>query len=275
MLDDTMYGCRRSMSIPGFTLREILLQRTTAIPEHGHDLAYLGIVFGGGIVDEAAGDRYELSAGDVIFRPPGSRHRNVIAGGTSVGLVVELEPEVMSSFRPLYGNQLRSIVMPSGRMEGLPQRLAAELRRRDAARDFIIRGLLIQLLALGARRAHDGVKWPETPWLRDAQAYINANLGKALSLDDVAEAAGVSPLTLSRNFRLRLGMPLRDYVREMRIAQATSALVETTRSIGDIAAACGFYDQAQFARAFRGLTGMTAAEYRRLYRTAAVYENER
>jgi AraC-like DNA-binding protein len=39
-------------------------------------------------------------------------------------------------------------------------------------------------------------------------------------------------------------------------------LRESRRPIGEIAAECGFYDQATFCRQFRAATGLTPGQYR-------------
>ena len=49
----------------------------------------------------------------------------------------------------------------------------------------------------------------------------------------------------------------------VRVEQAGTLLVTTTRAISDIAASCGFYDQAQMTRQFRNVVGVTPGHYRR------------
>lgn len=51
-------------------------------------------------------------------------------------------------------------------------------------------------------------------------------------------------------------------MRRKRIAFARQELARTRRSVGEIAAACGYENQGKFGEVFRRETGMTPLEYR-------------
>jgi AraC family transcriptional regulator len=93
--------------------------------------------------------------------------------------------------------------------------------------------------------------------------YIEANLGKDLSLLTLAAEAGVSPAHLARGFKRATGGSLHKYLMRRRVDWAAALLVSTEQSIAEIALETGFSSQAHLTTAFRHLYGTTPATYRR------------
>lgn len=99
-------------------------------------------------------------------------------------------------------------------------------------------------------------------------AAIEASLSARLSLSDLAEVAGISPVQLSRVFRSHTGMPVMRYVRQRRLEQALGLLAATERGVAEIAAECGFADLSNFHHAFSRAVGTSPAAYRRKLATS-------
>ncbi len=89
-----------------------------------------------------------------------------------------------------------------------------------------------------------------------------ANLGTNLSVSDLARIAEVSKPQLDRQVRRVFGMSPKQLVQRLRFDDAMFRLSHTNQPIADVAAECGFFDQASFTRQFRGATGMTPGAYR-------------
>ncbi|RKI51017.1 helix-turn-helix domain-containing protein [Corallococcus sp. AB004] len=93
------------------------------------------------------------------------------------------------------------------------------------------------------------------PALRLVERFITANLGRQLSLEELARAAATSPRTLARRVQAGLGMTPLEFVQRVRVAHA-SHLLETTRdSVDDVAARVGYADAAAFRRVYRRYAG--------------------
>lgn len=99
--------------------------------------------------------------------------------------------------------------------------------------------------------------------LRRVKSYVNQNFGDDLSLDAMAEVAGMSKYHFCRLFRQSAGVTPYQYLLGVRVDRAKRLLQETEDSIGDIAEQVGFNSQSQFNRAFRKLAGTTPAAFRR------------
>ncbi|RUO93688.1 helix-turn-helix domain-containing protein [Corallococcus sp. AB018] len=93
------------------------------------------------------------------------------------------------------------------------------------------------------------------PVLRSVERFITANLGRQLTLAELARAAATSPRTLARRVQAGLGMTPLEFVQRVRVAHA-SHLLETTRdSVDDVAARVGYADAAAFRRVYRRYAG--------------------
>ncbi|MGF1647190.1 MAG: helix-turn-helix domain-containing protein [Kineosporiaceae bacterium] len=93
-------------------------------------------------------------------------------------------------------------------------------------------------------------------------AAIRADVGQRWTVDRLAAAAGLSRPRFQRLCTATLGLPPTKLVQRLRIERAVRLATTTTLPFGDIAAECGFYDQASFTRQFRAVLGLTPGAYR-------------
>lgn len=100
--------------------------------------------------------------------------------------------------------------------------------------------------------------------IRRVTNYIDANLCERLTLEMLAEHAGMSPNYLSTFFHKISGITLWDYINSKRIDMAIHKLSDEdlNKNILDIAYSCGFNNTANFNKAFKKATGMTPTQYR-------------
>jgi AraC family transcriptional regulator len=96
-----------------------------------------------------------------------------------------------------------------------------------------------------------------------AIAYIEDNPDRAISLRELAAAAGLSRFHFSRLFKRHLGLSPAKYVECARIEQAKALIVNAEMSLANIAHAVGFADQSHFSRRFRVHAGRTPAAFAR------------
>jgi len=120
-----------------------------------------------------------------------------------------------------------------------------------------------------------GVRYPvETPEdrkrhfrdLAPVVKYLEKHYSDAVSMVEMARLAGLSSTHFNRRFREVFGMPPSRFLHALRVEKARQLLVETRRSVGEIAAETGYHDQSHFTRHFRKLTGMAPGRYRSEFR---------
>ncbi len=87
--------------------------------------------------------------------------------------------------------------------------------------------------------------------------YVLANLHENISLDDLSRVANLSPFHLARVFKQHTGLSPHQFVIQQRIESAKQRLRQPNATIGDVASAVGFADQAHFSRHFKALVGVT------------------
>ena len=93
-------------------------------------------------------------------------------------------------------------------------------------------------------------------------SFIEEHYPEKISLQDIAEAAGISSRECSRCFARTIGHSPVDYLNTYRLRQAAGMILETGDPIGLIAEKCGFLSDSYFGKAFREMTGCTPREYR-------------
>jgi LacI family transcriptional regulator len=99
----------------------------------------------------------------------------------------------------------------------------------------------------------------------EAVQFIRDNVGRPIRLDDVCEAVALSRRNLQRRFRPVRGRTVEQEIRHARIERAKRLLRETSLTIRQVAARCGFNYLSHFGRVFREFTGTTPAAYRRQF----------
>ena len=110
--------------------------------------------------------------------------------------------------------------------------------------------------------------------IQDLQQWLEKNLDKSLSLDEVAARSGYSKWHLQRMFRSVTGDALGSYIRTRRLSRAASELCHKDQSILDIALQSGFDSQQSFSRAFKRQFSQTPGAYRSQMANGKTYRYE-
>lgn len=102
------------------------------------------------------------------------------------------------------------------------------------------------------------------------ETYIEQHYFEDIRLSDLANMVGMSEVSFSRFFHLRTGKRLSEYIVDVRLGYASRMLVDTTRSISEVAYSCGFNNLSNFNRLFKKYKGYTPAEFRKLYKKCKI-----
>jgi AraC-like DNA-binding protein len=245
----------------------------------------------------------DMPAGTVAFIPPDFRHAWGSEVGTTIAVHFDLHArprlELPDNIRML-GRTVERVplpVMPGFRLGAGEGETALALRLVTApARPEEWRELLGDLVDLWNRRAartvegslrvaevvgqalrmlagEDGAgRLPDPapgadPRIREVLRTLGGPDGGALgprpSVAQLAALANMSEPSFRAAFTRATGTSPRRYLEESRVEQAARALVETDRTVTEIAHAVGYDDPYHFSRVFRRVNGVSPRAYRR------------
>ncbi len=99
--------------------------------------------------------------------------------------------------------------------------------------------------------------------ITEAIYYLERNYTKDISITDVAKASGYSTAYFSRLFLKQVGQSYTDYLIAIRIRHVQDLLLNSNRSITDIALETGFKYPGNMTKCFKKITGLTPMEFRK------------
>ena len=146
-----------------------------------------------------------------------------------------------------------------GQPEEIMERILAEVagfaggqRQRDD----------MTLVVIKVEGGCDGVRLTPAS-VRRVTELVDAKIEDGATLNEMAEAAGLSTGYFSQMFRKSTGETPHQFVLRQRIERAKQMLRAPEGRVLDVAVACGFKTQQHFARVFRRMCGASPTEYRR------------
>ncbi len=140
-----------------------------------------------------------------------------------------------------------------------------------------IHGLLIELttdastrpLSVGGstKEENEGAAHHEGAVVR-VIAYLQTHYRTNIRIIELAQYVGHHPVYLGQLFKKETGYSVREYIHQLRTAEAKRLLRETDLKIAAIAEMLGYHDPEAFGEKFKALTAISPSEYRngaRLY----------
>ena len=259
----------RDPDLPGVEARTSEY-REAAFREHAHPTYSIGAVESGRVVFALHGANHEACAGQMVFIEPDAVH------------ACNPDPDGSLAYRMFYVSTDRVEAVAAetlGPDAGLPKfvspvaddpELVAVWRALHEA--MIHGGSRLEkesLLTLGLagcieRHARLGAPQPSqggAEGVERARTLLIDRLADKISLDELAEAAGVSRYHFLRVFQAETGLTPHAYQSQLRVDQAKTLLAKGL-DISRVAAETGFADQSHFTRVFRRFTGATPNQYR-------------
>lgn len=188
--------------------------------------------------------------------------------GPDSALIVTINPDVLASAAEELGlnrNRLEVVnrfQVRDSQIEHICWALKAEMERGYPTGRTFLDSLSTALAAALVRRHSSLAALPTAAHtcisgqrFRQALSYIEANLQQDLSLNEIAQAVGVSASHLKTTFRQLMGSPVHQYVIQRRVERAATLLVQGRLSISEVAQETGFAHQSHLAKHMHRLLG--------------------
>jgi AraC family transcriptional regulator len=247
-----------SADVNGLTVSELAFPPGYAQEPFEPEFPYLALVLQGSLEKTFARRRLALGDASALTMPAGAIH--AARFGSAGARIIVIRRRSSNGPSPSCLTRLAELEGPG--FTWLAWRLAAELRAPDSAAPIAAEGLALELLATASRDPGPRITRRVPPWLREAEEVLRSATTECLRLGPLAQAVGVHPAHLAREFRARHGVSVGEYGRRHRLARAAVQLATTESPIAEIASAAGFADQSHFTRLFRKHVGLTPACYR-------------
>lgn len=106
--------------------------------------------------------------------------------------------------------------------------------------------------------------------VKEAQAYIENNLHKKISGEDLSSRFAVGRRNFDRRFIKATGNTPIEYVQRVKIESAKKAFETSRKTINQVMYEVGYSDIKSFREVFRKITGMSPLEYRAKYNKEAL-----
>lgn len=211
-------------------------------------------------------ERLDASAGVVEIGSPGSVPATRIMAGHfrpsphAFPLLRHLLPPVV---------HVRAGEPGAARLTRLFEQIDDEVRSERLAASFVV-GRLLDVMLVEALR--ERTRRPEgavglvgglaDPRLAKAIGAIHADAARRWSVDGLAAVAGMSRSSFAERFAVRVGLSPMAYLAAWRLALAKDALLDPSRSVGEIALSVGYASTSAFSNAFRTAVGSSPARFR-------------
>ena len=220
---------------------------------------------GSGVVESGA-RRFEVQASELVWIANETPHAHA-ANESSPWTLLWFRfdgPNTSAVRTRLFGDGLPRVKIGDGPgMAAWFERLFGALRRRERNLDFRLNQLLSEFFLF----VDHALAAPGSPETRDpisaVVAAVRDDIGRAWTVEDIAELARLSPSQTRRLFQKHLRESPRRWLIRERLIAAQSLMLRDGSPIAGVAEACGFCDVYHFSREFKRVVGVSPAAWRR------------
>ena len=138
-------------------------------------------------------------------------------------------------------------------------RSQTDLHRRLAVAQFLV--YLADLEPFQLEPVYLGKQAAER--IKKIEHFLRDNLDRRWTLQEISARFQIPVSVLRRNFEKVFGVTMADHMRRIRAERAKELLLNTQKSIGEIAAELGYDNASKFSEAFRSYAGDSPSVYRK------------
>ena len=205
-------------------------------------------------------DIYKLNKGDLVIVPEGELHKSTYPQrGFSEQYCLCFKDNNLEWLKEIIGEEIVNASLKMGVIESKEQDILSAA--------FIKIGLIeLLLFIIRCQRFEQNVIKEidvDNQLMQQIATYIYNNYNQKITLEHMADKFHISKSYLSKKFKSVTGFGFKEYLVNVRIKNACTLLLDTNKSITDIAFECGFNDSNYFGDAFRHVKGMSPNKYRR------------
>ena len=234
-----------------------------------------------------SGDRTIITPNSIFTQHPGNvstlapyiYHRTVPASNEVYeSILVKFSPLFVKPLTNQFGEQIldqiyaRTTNSFSAHIQavigGYFTNLLEEYNRKSPYVNFKIQCILCELLLtiLEYRLPEENIGSHDTPLtlpIMEAVYYMETHYAESLTIEKAAGISNYSAAYFSRLFKKQLGKTYSEYLSHIRIKNVSRLLLNTDKSITEIAIETGYQYPGNLSAAFRQKTGLSPQQYRK------------
>lgn len=242
-------------------VRLVGYEPNSRIEPHAHPEASFSLIVGGRYSERIHGQDAAHEAGHMLYCPANEEHAQAFASDGALQAQITPTADCLTYLQDTISLSTASF-SAGHQFSSLGRRMAIELRRKDAFCALALEGLALEAVTAFGRTSVGHFRPPR--WLGAVEDYVRAHALSGFTVQDVANAVGCSPEQIGPAIRTAFGLSLAGLARRRRIEEAAGMLAADGASISDVAAVCGFSDQAHLTRVFKSVYGLPPGAFRRL-----------
>lgn len=240
-------------------------------PHHHIDL-HIGLVISGVQAQKFNGNKVLLGPGRISVMPPGEVHDGVSYRNNAYQMnTFRIAPELIQNY---FGDMFALSQLPdfNGSMienKPMTQQLMClfdllktnkEISTLPVEEQWI--NTLLPLLETLTKKDSTSIKGTlSEKHLQWVIEYCHENLSKKITLDQLSTISDLNRYQFLRRFEKSVGMTPHQWLMQLRLEHACTLLRTSNKSLVDIAAEVGFFDQSHFNRAFKNFYGVKPSMY--------------
>ena len=249
-----------------------------------YDARIFFVTEGSGLIETADGV-YNMNVGDMLFINSGTEYR-IVCNDKPIGYIfisfdyvfsaadenIPLCPDSPDKFAPSRmpahitftdATELNSTlhIINAESFIDIAKKIVYEFSHGDDMKEIRLSAAMADLIVLALRkhRTENRKKHQNADKILE---YINASYHLPLINEQLAAKFHYHPNHLNSIIKAETGIPLREYIKNVRVKRAADMLLNTDKTVSEIALLCGFYDTPHFIRCFKSAMKTTPGRYR-------------
>lgn len=233
------------------------------IGNHNHTFHEIHIVYSGKCIYECNGENYEIEEKQALFIPSGTEHKYIGCDKNILKTSLAFSYEINSTFKnPI----VRKMSISSKVIKNVDYILTC-CDSIDIFTSTLAGGRIFEII-------YDFLKFGDTqpplnfdqnidPRFPIAKQFIEKNLQRPITIEDVAKECCLSTKQLSRIFKNLTNRSLHEYIVNSKIKKAENLLIDTDKSIKEIGYSLGFDNECSFITFFKRHRYVTPGVFRK------------
>ncbi len=253
----------RTIHLSGITLTDTVIETQENIDWHYHENAYFTLILQGKLIEGNKKERYNCSAGSLLFHSCLEPHFNVKLEDNTKFFNIEFDKNCFNDFTFDIDDLQGIFSIDNPDIKFLVYKLFRETKICDDVTLASIQMLLLEILGqmLRLKRIEQSAR---PLWAKKLKEILRDGYSEKLSLINLSNELNIHPVHLSRDFSKHFHCTFGDYVRKIRVEESLSLMPDRNLSLTEIAFECGFADQSHFLRCFKQIIGTNPLAYRKL-----------